>query len=1012
MKRTQTTKFIFALAVIFLLAQQIFSKARPYFQQHVAYTIHVKLDDTRHTLSADETVVYTNNSPDTLREIYFHLWPNGYRNNRTPFARQRLAEGQKDFHDAKPEDRGYIDSLHFKADNEDIRIEYMIKSHEIAKLILNKPLLPGRSVTISTPFYVKVPKTFSRMGHSGQAYYISQWYPKPAVYDRNGWNTFPYLDQGEFYSEYGSFDVFITLPENYVVAATGRLQNATERDWLNKIAIKDQVRDTSKSMSFKGIAINTTSKNKADSFPPSSKTFKTLEYIQDSVHDFAWFADKRYIVEKTEVKLPSGRAVTCWGMYTPSLKHLWQGSAGSVAKTIKFYSEQVGEYPYPSATAVSGDLMPTAGGMEYPMVTIISTKSDLESVIVHEVGHNWFYGILGSNERQHAWMDEGINTFYEKLCDEKKIALAQYFKGNYNGVKLSGLGESTLEAGAYIVEARQGLDQPIDIAAADYTETNYGAIVYGKTPIILRYMYYYLGDMEFKKIMHIYFDEWKFRHPLPQDIKEVFETNSKKDVSPFFNDLLKTDKKMDYAITSVKKDGNNYDITVKNTGQVAAPVFAAIGTKDSIQADTVVYNPAKKYTISLPSTGPAVGYAMINPFPLSPDVNFANNEYQFDPATGRCKPLHLQGFFGMERPDKTNIIWIPALAWNDQDKWMLGAGISSDILPAKNFSYELMPMYGFGSKTLTGLGRISYSFNPYSADMRHFIEIGVNGKRFTFDETVAGRYTKIQPFISWEFQEKPFEGRPKQQIAASSSFIYNTIGNPENQFPVSEYPSKLVVNELQYTIKLGPFIHLFEAGIDAQNIQGKANRLTAEMVFRRPSPIRNQQIYFRFFAGTMFSTSTTDSRYYIPMGGIGGYQDFAYNNLYLDRSGTDRVFGQQIEPGAGGFKFISNSGAFSTKTWMTTANIAANIPKWPVKIYLDGGIFQDTANKVRFEYSGGLSLNLFQDNFEIFFPIIYSNDLKTYLNTLHQVYGRQITFRINLKALDPKKLPGYLFGGK
>jgi hypothetical protein len=994
----------FFLCIILLAAGYHHAAAQSkggYWQQHVAYTIHVRLDDQHHLLRADETIVYTNNSPDTLSELFFHLWPNGYRNNRTPFARQRLAEGLKDFHDAPKSDRGFIDSLHFSADGKDIQTDYIDKSGEIARLKLNSPLRPGQSVRITTPFLVKIPKTFSRMGHSGQAYYISQWYPKPAVYDRHGWNTFPYLDQGEFYSEYGSFDVSITLPENYVVAATGKLQNASEISFLDSMAKANVIFNIDdRSNKLRNLPKD------AGPFPASSSKYKTIEYIQDSVHDFAWFADKRYLVEKTDTVLPSGRKITCRTMYTRNQKPVWQGSAKYVAQTIGFYSQMVGEYPYPSATAISGDLMPSAGGMEYPMVTLISTKSGLQEVIVHEVGHNWFYGILGSNERIHAWMDEGINSFYEFLFKDKNITLRRCFKEAKKADNLFSIFQVSSTMAAYTLQARLGLDQPVDLPAAGYTQINYGTIVYGKTAGILQYLYFYLGKDEFNRIMHIYFERWKFKHPMPEDLKNLFEQEAKKDVSWFFKDLLFTDKKMDYAITSVKKNGNNYTITLKNTGGVAGPVFAAICNKDSILKDSVVFNPEKKYTITL-SSGDAAGYALINPFPATPDVFRANNRYGIMPATGRFNPPHLQPFIGVERTDRTNILWAPAVAWNAQDKWMLGLMFSSDLLPPKRLSWQLMPMYGFGSKILTGMGGISYTLMPYAADTRHSIEFGVNAKRFSFDASVKGYYTKIQPFITWEFQHKPLANSIKHQVSIRSGYIYNHIGNPEPSYPDSSFPAKLIVNELKYTIHKGPYIRSLDAGIVFRNIPGTTNQLTAELVMRRPSPIHKQQIYFRLFAGTLVGNNTGNNRYFLPLGGIGGYQDFAYDNLYMDRTGKDRVFGQQLEPG-GGFKFVTNTGAFSTNKWMVTSSLAANIPGLPaflpLHLYLDGGIYSDLDNKLKEAYSGGVKISIWQGNFEVYFPLFYSADISNWMKNQYHSYGRQITFRANIKALDPRKL--------
>ena len=185
---------------------------KEYFQQHVSYEIDVQLNDSDHTLSAFEKILYTNNSPDTLTYIWFHIWPNAYKNDSTALAKQLLRLGSTRFHYSKEKDRGYIDSLDFSVNGLSANWEVHPEWIDVIKLQLPSPLLPSDSVIIETPFFVKLPKIFSRLGHSGKHYEITQWYPKPAVYDKDGWHPMPYLNMGEFYSEFGSFDVTITLP--------------------------------------------------------------------------------------------------------------------------------------------------------------------------------------------------------------------------------------------------------------------------------------------------------------------------------------------------------------------------------------------------------------------------------------------------------------------------------------------------------------------------------------------------------------------------------------------------------------------------------------------------------------------------------------------------------------------------------------------------------------------------------------------------------------------------------
>ena len=258
--------------------------AQEYFQQQVNYNIQVTLNDRTHELNASESMEYINNSHDELTFIYMHLWPNAYKDQHTALARQLAENGSTKMYFATDDDLGYIDQLDFKVNDQPVKTEYDPVHIDICKLILNEPLKPGQKINITTPFHVKLPSgKISRLGHVGQAYTITQWYPKPAVYDMQGWHQMPYLNQGEFYSEFGSFDVSITVPKNYVLGATGDMvDGAAELDWLNT-----KIKNTEKKIADYGASKNSSFVDHDMSFPESSEQIKTLRFKQSNVHDFA-----------------------------------------------------------------------------------------------------------------------------------------------------------------------------------------------------------------------------------------------------------------------------------------------------------------------------------------------------------------------------------------------------------------------------------------------------------------------------------------------------------------------------------------------------------------------------------------------------------------------------------------------------------------------------------------------------------------------------------------------------
>ncbi len=550
------------------------TSSQDYFQQEVNYKIHVTLNDTNHELNGFESVEYINNSPDTLGFLYFHLWPNAYSNNSTALARQIFSMKGKGKLFNDPELKGFIDSLDFEAESKQVQWDLLPESPDICKIILNKPLKPGDTIRITTPFHVKIPKgVTSRLGHIGESYQISQWYPKPAVYDRSGWHQMPYLDQAEFYSEFGSFDVSITLPANYVVGATGNLQNEEEKKFLDILAS-----DTSwmKTIYFRD----------AD-FPPSSKQMKTLRYTENNIHDFAWFADKRFHVLKGIVKLPdSKREVTTWVMFTDQEAHLWKNAISYANNAIWYFSKWIGDYPYNNFTAVQSALN-SGSGMEYPGLTVIGLAGDpylLDQVIAHEISHNWFYSAIGSDERRFPFMDESIASAYESRYLNEKYPEKKLWEIGFRNKKLAKffhideIPVQRIQELEWLVPARRNMERPANLAATDYSYDNYGSIIYNKAAQGFNYLRAYLGDSLFDSIMHDYYSRWKNKHPLPEDLRAVFESHTTKDLAWFFDDFLGTTRRLDYKIIRFE----NQKLLIENKGELKAPLVITGIIGDSI----------------------------------------------------------------------------------------------------------------------------------------------------------------------------------------------------------------------------------------------------------------------------------------------------------------------------------------------------------------------------------------------------------------------------------------------
>lgn len=516
-------KRVFALICCFIVICGARAQSS-YWQQQVNYTIDVSLDDKDNSLKGLLTLEYINNSPDRLDFIWFHLWPNAYKNENTAFVQQlyRDREGRRRWKNMK--DRGYMDSLNFMSAGQPLKTEAHPEHIDILKVFLAKPIAKGEKVTLTTPFFVKLPSYISRMGQQNQSYIICQWYPKPAVYDRKGWHEMPYLDQGEFYSEYGNFKVNISLPASYVVGATGTLQNEDEYKTYKQL----------------GIA-NKTGTNKYA--PSGGSASKTLTYMAENVHDFAWFADKDFIIEYDTLQLRSGRIIDVFSYHQPNGNKLWEKSTEYLEDAVRRYSNWVGEYPYPVVAAVEGPKNLMSGGMEYPMITHITSPDAnelrLDAVITHEVGHNWFYSILGSNERRHAWMDEGINSYYQFRYEAEKYRANSFF-GAALPEHVKARSTDELLRIVYRALSMLPMEKPIETHSASFkSKEEYGYVVYIKTAVWMYIMELNVGKDKLDKAIQAYFNEWKFKHPYPEDFRASLEQSLNIDLGPLFETLNK-----------------------------------------------------------------------------------------------------------------------------------------------------------------------------------------------------------------------------------------------------------------------------------------------------------------------------------------------------------------------------------------------------------------------------------------------------------------------------------------
>ena len=556
-----------------------------YWQQDVHYSIKADIDEKTDIITASEELTYTNNSPDTLAYVYFHLYENAFQ----PGSYTDMLHKANNYpiRYGKYESQGLGTKISkIQINGLDLKTEL---DNTILKAFLPAPLKPGESIKFTIDFKSyfdpggsirRRMKMFNAWGY--KHYDGVHWYPRISVYDRKqGWDTDQHLTR-EFYGDFGSFDVELTFANDFVMDATGILQNKAE-------VLPPALRDSLDIKRFKGKVWNS---------PPTfhikpDGTRKTWKFHADNVHDFAFTADPTYRIGET-----SWNGIQILAMAEEPHAGRWQTAADFTAKVIKLYSEDFGMYGYPKMVVCDAQ-----DGMEYPMLTLDGgMEPDFHSLFAHEIGHNWFFGMVGSNETYRAMMDEGFTQFIDSWAliklDGPYMVSGSRPKSAYVQKFLKPVETINSEVYLrYIPEAAKGDETTLNTHSDHFNGGlrhggGYGQ-VYAKTATMMYNLQYVLGNELFQKCMQHYFDQWKFCHPYPEDFRNSVIQYSHVDLNWFFDEWIETSQTIDYALKSLKsgEKENEYVITLLRKGRMQMPVDFTVYAKDG-----------KNYSYYIPNT--------------------------------------------------------------------------------------------------------------------------------------------------------------------------------------------------------------------------------------------------------------------------------------------------------------------------------------------------------------------------------------------------------------------------
>lgn len=586
-------------AGIFLLCSHSWAQY-PGYQQGADYTMTIDLDTTLHQYHGTMTVVLKNNSPDALKQAYFHLFFNAFQPGSMMDIRSRnIVDPDSRVGDRignLPENEwGWIEVESLQVNGKAVQFDH---DGTLLDVTLNTPIGSGKKATFTMEWDAQVPRQIRRSGwmnKEGIEYSMTQWYPKLCEYDHDGWHTEPYIGR-EFHGIWSDYDVTINLPAGYLVGGTGTL-NGQEAESISS---------------------------------------GTWHFTAENVIDFAWAADPDYIHTSKQL---NDVTLNFYRQANPEFDAAWESLPEYAAKAMEFLNEVVGPYPYPQYTVIQGG----DGGMEYPMATLVTghrSERSLIGVTIHEMAHSWFQAVLATNESLYEFMDEGMTSYVTSLCMSHLFTEAMTGKNPHRS-SYSG----------YISQALSGKEEPL-ITHADHYQTNraYGVAAYSKGEVLLAQLAAIMGDEARDQGLKSYFKEWSFKHPGPMDFKRVMEKTCGMDLDWYFQYFMHTTHQIDASIESVTAGNDTLTITMARPGAMPMPVDLLVtytdGSEDAFHIPLVMMRGHRTldpqevlledwawthptYTLEWPTTK-TIQRVEIDPLRKTADVQRANNTVVFD----------------------------------------------------------------------------------------------------------------------------------------------------------------------------------------------------------------------------------------------------------------------------------------------------------------------------------------------------------------------------------------------
>lgn len=940
-----------------------------YFQQKVSYDIEAIQDTTNHTIDATCNIEYTNNASNALDTIFLHLWANAFSDKLSAFSNQAIRTGNLDFYFAGEKEMGGYEDLQVRINGNKMTLYSWMGNTDVVYFLLPKSLESNQSTTIQTSYKLKLPEKISRMGYTSVDNYLMYWYPTPAVYDHDGWHPMPYLSMGETFSEIGDYQIAFKSPVESIIAST-----------------------------------------------PYSQIDKTGNYRFEGsdIIDFAIVTSKNKLVFQHTIKTKKGNSIDIHFMS----KYPKRDSSAVIyiENALNYFEAIIGDFPYPNLSILDKGKKSTSG-MEYPGLITVSGEDDeegnFEYYLIHELLHQWFYSDLAFNQRDHAWLDEGLTTYFQQRYYAETKGIDHYSK---KAGFVMHKGQQPLLHTVARGQACRHYHASINTDVMNIDPINYGINAYEIPARMFAHLSDYIGDNTFDSGINTFYSNWKGKHPGPKDLQTALEQTSSKDLSWFFEDLINKDWSYDYAIKKIV----NGKLEVVHKSGSTPPYKITFRSKEGQSKDVWIEGHTGTKSISLPEE--KLNIAIIDEKGLSLDINTNNN------SINRKRPLKFIPGLKLDDGRYKEVYFLPTVSYNTSDGGQLGLAFYNSTFPGKKIKWALSPAFGFGSSNPVGEGWISYDHYLDNQKFRK-IQYKLNAKTYSYrySESLESslRFTRISPHISLHFAHSTKDQK-------YSKLYFKPIFLNEEIFVFNE--EDVSINNRKSTIfRLGyeryNFWNLGPSDILAQlEFQPYTNDIDEKHHYLKLTASYSKSFFyasersvdFRVWGSYFLLNTQRESANYDPSFVRGtsaliyqGFNDYAYDGYFFNRANQNVSLDNQIGYQGGGFKtpLGSQYPIGQTNDFAFALNMKSNLPiktpkLFPLKLFLDVGYYRarDTAESPiegRSFYSGGVMLEYGEGLFSIYLPIINSQALNDIYDTESIGILGRISFRLDLIRFNP-----------